>query len=68
MRPSFDNGSDKETDHSLALVNDGVPDVPLFVVMGNHEKRKVFAEKIGPSNFSLDSARLKTTEMVKMNE
>jgi len=54
-----DKGSDKETDHFLALVNDGVPDVPLFVVFGNHEKRKVFAEKIGPSNFSLDSARLK---------
>jgi Icc protein len=54
-----DNGSAKETDHFLALVNDGIPDVPLFVVIGNHEKRKVFAEKIGPSNFSLDSARLK---------
>jgi 3',5'-cyclic-AMP phosphodiesterase len=54
-----DNGSDKETDHFLALVNDDIPDVPLFVVIGNHERRKVFAEKIGPSNFSLDSARLK---------
>lgn len=54
-----DNGSEKETDHFLALVNGSVPDVPFFVVMGNHEKRKVFAEKIGPSNFSLDSARLK---------
>ncbi len=54
-----DKGSDKETDHFLALVNDGVPDVPFFVVFGNHEKRKVFAEKIGPLNFSLDSARLK---------
>ncbi len=54
-----DKGSDKETDHFLALVNDSVPDVPLFVVFGNHEKRKVFAEKIGPLNFTLDSARLK---------
>ena len=54
-----DNGSNKETDHFLALVNGSVPDVPLFVVMGNHENRKVFAEKIGPSNFSLDSVRLK---------
>ena len=27
--------------------------------MGNHENRKVFAEKIGPFNFSLDSARLR---------
>ena len=52
-------GSDKETDHFLALVNGSVPDVPFFVVMGNHENRKVFAEKIGPLNFSLDSARLR---------
>jgi 3',5'-cyclic-AMP phosphodiesterase len=52
-------GSDKETDHFLALLNDSVPDVPFFVVMGNHENRKVFAKKIGPTNFSLDSARLK---------
>ena len=54
-----DKGSDMETDHFLSLVNSGVPDVPLFVVVGNHENRKVFAEKIGPFNFSLDSARLK---------
>ena len=53
------NGSDKETDHFLALVNGSVPDVPFFVVMGNHENRKVFTKKIGPFNFSLDSARLK---------
>ena len=53
-----DNGSDQETDHFLALVNGSVPDVPLFVVIGNHENRKVFAEKIGPAHFSLDSGRL----------
>jgi Icc protein len=53
------NGSDKETDHFLALVNGSVPDVPFFVVMGNHENRMVFAKKIGPSHFSLDSSRLK---------
>ena len=52
-------GSDKETDHFLEMVNSIVPDVPFFVVMGNHENRKVFAQKIGPFNFSLDSARLK---------
>jgi hypothetical protein len=54
-----DRGSEKETDHFLSLVNEVVPDVPLFVVIGNHENRKIFAEKIGPANFSLDSARLK---------
>lgn len=54
-----DHGSDKETDHFLALLNSSVPDMPFFVVIGNHENRKVFEEKIGPSNFSLDSAKLK---------
>jgi 3',5'-cyclic-AMP phosphodiesterase len=54
-----DKGSSKETDHFLTLVNDAVPDVPLFVVIGNHEQnRKVFAEKIGPFNFLLDSEKL----------
>lgn len=52
-------GSDKETDHFLEMVNGIVPEVPFFVVMGNHENRKVFAQKIGPFNFTLDSARLK---------
>ncbi len=52
-------GSDKETDHFLEMVNSIVPDVPFFVVMGNHENRKVFKERIGPFNFSFDSARLK---------
>jgi 3',5'-cyclic-AMP phosphodiesterase len=53
-----DHGSNQETDHFLTLVNGSVPDVPLFVVLGNHENREVFAEKIGPAHFSLDSARL----------
>ena len=52
-------GSDKETDNFLALVNSSAPEVPFFVVIGNHENRKVFAEKIGPFNFSIDSASLK---------
>ncbi len=51
-------GTDKETDHFLAMVDAAVPEAPFFVVFGNHENRKVFAEKIGPLNFSLDSARL----------
>ena len=54
-----DTGSDKETDHFLSLVNNDIPDVPLFVVIGNHENRKVFEKKIGPANFSLDSDKLK---------
>jgi Icc protein len=63
-----DKGSLKETDHFLALINGSVPDMPFFVVIGNHEKnRKVFAEKIGPFNFSLDSARLKLRVIVVDN-
>ena len=53
-----ENGSDKETDNFLAMVNGSIPDVPLFVVIGNHEKRDVFLNRIGPYNFSLDSTRL----------
>jgi Icc protein len=53
------NGSTKETDNFLAMVNGIVPEVPFFVVVGNHENRKVFVEKIGPLNFALDSATLK---------
>jgi Icc protein len=52
-------GSDKETDDFLAMVNGIVPQVPFFVVFGNHENRKVFTERIGPFNSTLDSARLK---------
>ena len=62
-----DKGSDKETDHFLGLVDGSVPDVPLFVVIGNHENRKVFTEKVGPSNFSLDSDRLKLKVIVVDN-
>ncbi len=52
-------GTDQETDHFLGLVDGVVPEVPFFVVFGNHENRKVFAEKVGPLNFSVDSASLK---------
>lgn len=54
-----DNGSDKETDRFLAQIDAAVPDLPFFVVMGNHENRKVFTKRVGPLNFSIESARLK---------
>ena len=37
-------GSHKETDDFLEMVNSIIPEVPFFVVMGNHENRQVFAE------------------------
>jgi Icc protein len=61
-------GSDKETDNFLAMVNGIVPEVPFFVVIGNHENRKVFAERIGPFNFTLDSVRLNLKVIAVDNE
>jgi 3',5'-cyclic-AMP phosphodiesterase len=61
-------GSDRETENFLAMVDGIVPEVPLFVVIGNHENRKVFAERIGPFNFTLDSAALKLRVIAVDNE
>jgi 3',5'-cyclic AMP phosphodiesterase CpdA len=61
-------GSDRETDNFLAMVDGIVPEVPFFVVIGNHENRTVFAERIGPFNFTLDSARLKLRVIAVDNE
>ena len=49
------------------MVNGMVPEVPFFEVMGNHENRKVFKERMGPFNFSLDSARLELKVIVLDN-
>lgn len=51
-------GSEKEVDHFLALVDDAVSGIPLFVVPGNHEQQKPFLAKIGPLDYTIDSARL----------
>lgn len=54
-----DNGTSKELDHALQLIERTVPGLPVFVVKGNHERdRALFEEKIGPRNFSIDIARL----------
>lgn len=52
------NGSQKEVDHFLEMVQATVPDIPLFVVPGNHEQKMPFNEKIGPLNFIIDNATL----------
>ncbi|HTG82733.1 MAG TPA: metallophosphoesterase [Geobacteraceae bacterium] len=52
------NGSEAEVDHFLEVVRDSVPDIPLFVVPGNHEQKKPFLAKVGPLDFTIDSARL----------
>lgn len=56
-----ESGGEAETARFLSLVNQAVPGIPLFVVMGNHENPIVFARQIGPSNFTLESKRLGLT-------
>jgi 3',5'-cyclic-AMP phosphodiesterase len=52
------HGGAGETADFLSLVDETVPDVPLFVVMGNHENRGIFLKEIGPLRFNLKSPRL----------
>ena len=52
------NGTPKEVDHFLEVVNGSVPEIPLFVITGNHEQKKPFRDKVGPHEFVLDSSRL----------
>lgn len=51
-------GGEAETSRFLSLVQQGVPRIPLFVVIGNHENRDVFTGRVGPRNFTLSSKRL----------
>lgn len=52
-------GTEQETLDFLSLLGRSVPDIPLFVVIGNHEEhRGVFERYIGPANFTLSSDRI----------
>lgn len=51
-------GGEEETNHFLSLLSETVPSVPVFVVLGNHERRQVFDRQIGPPRFVLQSPRL----------
>lgn len=53
-----DRGGEGETAGFLALLQRTVPDIPVFVVIGNHENRRVFLKEIGPYNFTLTAKRL----------
>lgn len=55
------SGTEEETAAFLSLVRENIPDLPIFVVIGNHETPTVFAREIGPSYFTLKSARLGLT-------
>lgn len=51
-------GTAAESEHFLALLREEVPDIPCFVVLGNHERPSVFEKVIGPRHFTLDLPRL----------
>ena len=53
-----DRGGEAETGGFLSLLQRNVPDLPLFVVIGNHEDPAVFEKWIGPRNFTLANKRL----------
>jgi 3',5'-cyclic AMP phosphodiesterase CpdA len=54
-------GGKQETDRFLELLQENVPGIPYFVVMGNHEDRTIFPERVGPFDFTLHSKRLGLT-------
>jgi len=63
-------GSKKELDHFLSLSEDTIPDIPLFVVFGNHELhdgKKLFEQTIGPLNYIFESAKLNIKTIVLDN-
>lgn len=51
-------GSPQEVDRFLEIVDGTIPDIPLFVVKGNHEQKRAFEEKIGPLDYVIASDRL----------
>jgi len=64
-------GSKKELEHFLEIVQTTIPDIPLFVVAGNHEivkgSKNIFKQIIGPLDYVLDSAQLDTRIIVLDN-
>lgn len=54
-------GGEGDTARFLQLLKKSVPEIPFFVVMGNHEDRPVFVKEIGPVNFAVESKRLGLT-------
>jgi Icc protein len=69
-------GTENRFNHFLDMVQDAAPDVPLFVVMGNHELthnvksaegKVLFQKKIAPLNYTLDIVRLHVKVVVLDN-
>ncbi|MEN6321195.1 MAG: metallophosphoesterase [Syntrophaceae bacterium] len=60
-------GTEKRFNRFFDIVDSTIPDIPLFVFMGNHELtynmkseggKKLFREKIGPLNYTLDMKKI----------
>jgi predicted MPP superfamily phosphohydrolase len=62
---------DKELEHFLEIVQTTIPDIPLFVVAGNHEivkgSKNIFKQIIGPLDYVLDSDKLNIRVIVLDN-
>lgn len=64
---TVNTGSEKRFSHFLDIIEHAIPDVPIFVVMGNHdltynikndEGEKIFREKIAPLNYVLNMKKI----------
>ncbi len=54
-----DSGSQAELGHFRALIEESVPGIPLFVVVGNHEGiKELFVRELAPLDYVVDSPRL----------
>ncbi len=66
---SFNNSSE-DLDNFLEILQQDVPDIPFFVVPGNHETNyniNLFMQRIGPLNYVLDSFKLNLRVIVINN-
>jgi 3',5'-cyclic AMP phosphodiesterase CpdA len=65
------DGTQEELDHFREIVQTTIPDIPLFVVIGNHEivkdSKNIFKQIIGPLDYVLDSAKLNLRVIVLDN-
>lgn len=71
------SGCPKDIDHFLRVLREEAPELPLFVVPGNHERclpdrardegKGYFLQTIGPLDYTLDLPRIKTKIVVLDN-
>lgn len=59
------SGSKAETDHFLEILRENVPNLPVFVVLGNHEQRATFEQSVGPAEYTLNLPPVSTQLVVE---